>query len=150
MEKVVVTGSEHWLGSENFVYTRVLPDAAIDVNEAEESIKARYELHPKVCTGFLLDLREIKSASKEARMLFKEDLGHGGRYFGMAIVVGNTLSRLIGSSYLGFNRPEGLQIQLFESVEEAHQWLCEVKRHHKGNCGGSIENNHPQSGAMRI
>lgn len=130
MSKVVVTGSEHWLDQYNILHTKVMPNAAIDVSEALLSINARNSIHPNQPTGFLLDLREIKSSSKEARTIFQEDLGIPNRYFAMAVLVGNTLSRMIGSSYLGYNRPENLPVKLFENIQEAHDWLCCFQRKH--------------------
>ena len=47
-------------------------------------------------------------------------------FYGVALVVGNPLSRAIGSFFMGLSRPQ-LETKMFDSVESAVDWLRTIR-----------------------
>lgn len=69
----------------------------------------------------IFDIRKAIGATKEARDMVKSnDYSH--LFVAVAIIVDNSLSRMIGNFFVGFNRPE-LPLKIFTDVDEAVEWL---------------------------
>lgn len=87
----------------------------IDANENIDAtlmlIKGRKYLH-------LVDIRKVRSVSKEARDRFAKDDAR----IANALLIGSIVSKLIGNFFMGFSKPV-YPTKLFTSEEKAIKWL---------------------------
>jgi len=105
----------------NVVHTRFHAGAEVALEDARANIEVTAQLTEGKPLPVLVDLREIRSQSAEARSLFA---GPEGRAVSsaVALLISSPLSRVMGNFYLGFNRPL-TPTRLFTSEAEAEAWL---------------------------
>jgi hypothetical protein len=103
------------------VHARFHDGAEVTLTDAQENLVVVGNLTNGHRLPVLVDLRPIRSQTAEARACFA---GSGGAAVSsaVALVIGNPLSRVLGSFYLGFNRPL-TPTRLFTSVADAEAWL---------------------------
>jgi hypothetical protein len=109
-----------WMGHDGIARTCVKP-MDITLEHALENTK--------VVTGFyvdrkfpiLIDARGIKSMSYEARQHFSAR-GRDSKTNAFGIIIGSTVSRVLGNFYLGINKP-AVPTKLFDNEESAVNWL---------------------------
>ena len=103
------------------IRARFVPGAVVTVTHAREHIGVMQELTGRKPVRVLVDLRDIRSQDRGARATYA---GPESRTFTLAcaLLVASPESRVIGSFFLGFNRPL-YPTRLFTSLEEAEQWL---------------------------
>jgi len=99
------------------------PKAEVKLDDAREIIAAQYKVLKGKKSPVLVDIREMKSIDREARQYFKSEetvkiTSADG------IVVGSPVSRVLGSFFLGINKPV-YPIKLFTSEAKAIKWLKE-------------------------
>ena len=104
-----------------FVHTRVRPGAEIQVNDAKENTLKVIAVSGGSNYPILVDLREIKSISKEARDHFSMR-GRKPNVTAIAMLVSSPLSRIIGNFFLGLNRPT-VPTRMFASEEDGIAWM---------------------------
>ena len=90
--------------------------------DAREHIALMRELLHGRAVPVLIDMHEIASQDREARAV---DAGEDAVAFTArcAIVISSPVARVIGSFFLGFNKPL-YPTRLFTSREEAERWLA--------------------------
>jgi len=100
---------------------RFLPDADVTGADARTNLAESLRLVGGVRTPTVIDLRDLRSQSADARATLAgpEATKVSSR---VALVVASPLSRVIGSFFLRFNRPE-TPTRLFGSVEGALAWV---------------------------
>ncbi len=110
-----------WLDEHGILHNKFFKNIDItlfDVGEMRE-ICAKITRGKK--TPFLVDIREMKSITREARIDGAKKEGTGFRA-ASALLVGSPVSKAIGNLYLGLNKPEH-PTKLFTSEAEAIGWL---------------------------
>lgn len=111
---------------DDLLHARFLPGADVTLDDARENLSVSVELTDGRALPALIDLRHVRSQSADARALFAGP--EATRVSSaVALVVGSPLTRVVGSFYLGFNRPE-VPTRLFTSEEEAEAWLRRPER----------------------
>ena len=81
-----------------------------------------YEIPIENGTIKALDLRQIKSQTREARDYYGGE--ESGRCFSAAaVLVESPVSRLLGNFFIGFNKSTNAPLKLFTSEQEAIEWL---------------------------
>jgi hypothetical protein len=113
------------LDERGFVYTRVSPGAEIQLQDAKENTAKVIEVSKGANYPILVNLKEIKSISKEARDHFSMR-GRKPNVTAIAMLVASPLSRIIGNFFLGLNRPT-VPTRLFTSDDEAIQWMKRIE-----------------------
>lgn len=102
------------------------PGAHITLAHAREHFAIMRELTGGRRVPVLVDASEVGSQDREARAMYA-----GPEAFAFtsacAIVVGSPVSRIIGSFFLGFNKPL-YPTRLFGQRHEAERWLSTVTR----------------------
>lgn len=98
--------------------------AHIKLVHAREHFAIMRELTGGRRVPVLVDASQVASQDREARALYA---GSEAVSFtsACAIVVGSPVSRIVGSFFLGFNKPL-YPTRLFSSREEAERWLGSV------------------------
>jgi hypothetical protein len=121
-EKIIETTAYlTWMGKDGIARTTVKPNADVTIKEAKENSIAVNSLFTGQNFPLLVDSREIRSISKEARDLFS--LNNRSSYVNsFAILIESPLSRIIGNFFMGLNKPR-VPVKLFNSEQEALLWL---------------------------
>ena len=109
------------LDPRGFVHTRVYLGSEIQLEDAKTNTSAVISVSGGSNYPILVDLREIKSISKEARDHFSMR-GRKPNVTAIAMLVGSPLSRIIGNFFLGLNRPT-VPTKLFSSEGEGISWM---------------------------
>ena len=111
------------ISDDGFVMVVAGPESELALRDAVEEIEtmARLLSHPSVRHArLLLDLRECKSAEREARQYFaSESHKHVDR---IAMLVDDGLSRVIANFFVGLTRPR-VAIRIFSVEQLAREWL---------------------------
>lgn len=106
---------------DGILHAEVLPDALVTLDDARESFASI----PKPPDGskqlLMVDFRKLKGMTREARAFYAGD-EPSRALAAIAIVVSSPLSRVVGSFFLGLNRPR-MPTRLFTSESEAISWL---------------------------
>lgn len=109
------------LDPRGFVHTRVQQGSEIQLEDAKENTVRVISISGGSNYPILVDLREIKSISKEARDHFSMR-GRKPNVTAIAILVGSPLSEIIGNFFLGLNRPT-VPTRLFASEADGIGWM---------------------------
>lgn len=116
-----VGGYYTWMGSDGIARTRVKPNIDIVLEHAMENTKIVTSFYVDKKFPILIDARGIKSMSYEARHHFSAH-GRDTKTNAFGIVIGSTISRVLGNFYLGINKP-AVPTKLFDNEHDAISWL---------------------------
>ena len=109
------------LDDDGIVRAELLPHIDVDHADAVEAVGAIATLSGGKRVPVLVDLRRVKSMSREARTYFS-GVETSRTESAAALLVGSPLTRAIGNFFLGLNRP-CFPTRLFTSEEDALAWL---------------------------
>ncbi len=112
---------ETTLDPRGFIISRVAPLAEINLDHAKENSAKVRELSGDQVFPILVDIRKIRSISKEARDHFAMR-GRKPGVVAIAMLVSSPLSRIIGNFFLGLNHPV-VPTRMFTDREQAEEWL---------------------------
>lgn len=115
-----------WMGSDGIARTQVKTGYAIVLEDAEENAKTVNGLFGPDFYPLVIDTRNIKSISKEARDFFSMR-GRESRVYGFAILVDSQLSKIIGNFFMGLNRPR-VPVKIFTTEKKAIEWCKKLDR----------------------
>ncbi len=110
-----------WMGSDGIARTVVKPDAEIFLQDAKENTAAIEIFYTGKKFPLLVDIRNIKSISPEAREHFSLK-GRESVVKVYAMLLSSSLSRMIGNFFLSFHKP-AVPVKLFDHEEKALVWL---------------------------
>lgn len=71
----------------------------------------------------IVDLRNIKSMSRDARKYFADGTDLTAEVYGNALITNNSVERLLGNFFMGLNKPKKFPIRLFDSRKTALKWI---------------------------
>lgn len=109
---------------EGFLYTWVKPGSEINADDARQNTEAVLELSEGRNYPILVDLREIKSISKDARDHFAMR-GRKPNVTAIAMLVSSPVSSIVGNFFLGLNKPT-VPTRMFTSMKAAESWIKEI------------------------
>ena len=109
------------MGSDGIARTMVKPGAEIFLQDAQENTAAVETFFNGEKFPLLVDIREIKSISAEAREHFSLR-GRESVVTAYAMMLSSSVSRMIGNFFLSFYNP-AVPVKLFDREEEALVWL---------------------------
>jgi hypothetical protein len=115
-----------WMGKDKIIRTKVKPFADVSIDEARENSIAVNTLAAGGKHPLLIDSRNIRSISKEARDFFSMN-NRESSVIAFAIIIDSPLSRIIGNFFMGLNKPR-VPARLFSNEEEAIEWLKQVSK----------------------
>lgn len=123
-EKTEIDGFITWKGEDGIVRTQVKLKIDIGITEAKENSELVNRLIGKNKAPLIVDNREIKSISKEARDHFSIS-NRESSVSAIAIIIDSSLSRMVANFYLGINKPK-VPVKLFNQEELAVKWCKEI------------------------
>ncbi len=121
MKKKEISAFTTWLGADGIVRTVVKPGAEITIKEAIENTELVRSVSRDSIRPLLVDTRNIRSISKEARDHFAMK-GRKGGVNSIAMLTSSSVSKIIGNFFLGLNKPT-VPTRLFLQENEAVKWL---------------------------
>lgn len=110
-----------WMGDDGIARTVVRPDAEIGLKEARENTEIIFSLYSGKKFPLLVDSRNIKYITKEARDHFSIK-NRDTVVTSFAILIQSPLSRVVGNFFMGINKPS-VPARLFTKESEALAWL---------------------------
>jgi len=112
-----------WMGEDGIMRQVALPGSEHTLDDAKENV----EISAKIIKGKkvpgLVDIREVKSASREARMHYAGD-ENAKVLNAVAILIDSPVSRILGNFFIGLNKAP-FPCKLFSSESAAIEWLRE-------------------------
>jgi hypothetical protein len=111
-----------WLGDDRICYTAVKPDAVIELEDALENTAAIKKISGDSVYPILVNLKTIRSITKEARNHFSMRNRTPG-VTAIAFLIKSPSSRIIGNFFIGLNKPV-VPTKLFTDKEAAIVWLA--------------------------
>jgi hypothetical protein len=109
------------MGEDGILRTTVKPFSEITIAHARENTEFVLKLKDKETVPILVDLRNIKSISKEARAHFSMK-GRKGAVNAMALIIKSPVSKVIGNFFILLDKPL-VPTRLFTNESEALTWL---------------------------
>lgn len=110
-----------WMGNDGICRTVTKDQAEIDLVAALENTEAVCSFYAGKKFPLLVDSRNIRSMSREARMHLSTN-GRETRINSFAVLVKSPLSRVIGNFFMGISRPP-VPARLFDNEANAIEWL---------------------------
>ena len=112
-----------WLGADGLLYAVSEKGSKLTFETAKGHTKALEQLTKGKKYPLLVDLKEMHSASKEARDYLSRDQESIGKIQAVALLIQSPVSRIIGTFFLGLNKPLSLPVKMFTDKEKAQEWL---------------------------
>lgn len=118
---IEITGYFTWMGEDGIARTSVKPNLDITLEYAKENTVVVTSFYKGSKFPILIDARPIKSMSYEARHHFSAQ-GRETKTNAFGIIIGSSISRVLGNFYLGINKP-AVPTKLFDNETDAIKWL---------------------------
>jgi hypothetical protein len=113
--------TRQWMGEDGILRVICLPGVTMGLDDAIENVNAcPGELLRSETPPVLIDLRRIRSLTREAREFFAGP--RNKRICAAAMVIDSPLSRVIGNFFIGLSRMQ-VDHRLFTSYNDAVEWL---------------------------
>lgn len=120
-QKIELRAFTTWLSDNEICYTAVKRNAVVEIADALENSEAVLKVSDGKIYPMLVNLKEIKSISKEARDHFSmQNRKPGVKAIGL--LINSPTSMIIGNFFLGLNRST-VPVKLFTVEEKAVAWL---------------------------
>ena len=120
-EEIVTRTVRIWIGDDGIVRMVDIPGAEEVLDDAIENLLAVRNVCEDKEYPTLIDIRELKSITQEARKYYASDeTARFGKATGL--VIGSPMTRGIGNYFIQLNRP-ALPLKLFTSEGKALDWL---------------------------
>jgi hypothetical protein len=123
MDEIVTRTTVVRLEASGIVRVTALPGSVQGLAEAEENMRAFMQLAGGRAHPMLLDIRQMKSQDREARLYYAESES-AQLISAVAIIIGSPISRVLGNFVLGFSKADA-PTKIFTSEHEAVAWLRE-------------------------
>lgn len=110
------------LDGEGFLRSVIADRGEIELEDAINAITACAQLSGRKRLPILVDLRKVKSISRDARLYYGSSDEAQKVLIAVAFLVTSPLSRVIASFFIGLNKMK-VDAKVFSSEEKAQQWL---------------------------
>lgn len=109
------------LDDEGVIWVRHKPQVTLELEDARELLAAEARLLPAGKHPILVDLRHVKSMTRECRR-FLAGIEPAKIHTAGALVTHTPIGRALGNFFLGINKPR-VPLRLFTVENEALGWL---------------------------
>ena len=121
-KKVMETRTNRvWLREDGIVHAVCKPQAVITLDDAKENIDAAAKVTVEKKSPLFIDLRPIKSVTREARTIYSSNESKATTT-AFGFLIDSPVSRVIGNLFIGINKPD-LPTKIFTSENNAIEWL---------------------------
>jgi hypothetical protein len=120
-KQVELRNARVWLGADGLARYIAQSGADVTLADAEACHAAVLDLYQGETHPLLVDIRKVKSASREARKFFAGSTSNDTTR-AVALLVSSPVSWLIGNFFLSINKP-AFPVRLFTNETEALGWL---------------------------
>jgi hypothetical protein len=110
------------LGDDGIIRSAMLPGAEDNLETAKENVSAGIKVSRGEKRPLLLDISNIKSMDRDARIYYANSEKREGAEKAVALLIKSPLSRMIGNLFLGLNKST-LPTRLFTDENKALEWL---------------------------
>jgi hypothetical protein len=104
----------------NILYSAFKQGTEMDINVAKFCVTERIKFSNNTSYRMLIEIRGLKSVTKEAREYMAEE--GAALVLAAAFIISSPLSKLLGNIFLAINRPK-IPSKLFTDRSEAIKWL---------------------------
>ncbi len=118
------TENEHvklWI-EDGILFTVYKPNLEITLEVAKKIVHERLQLAQNQTFSVLFDMRELKSADKEARTYLARHPEANRGMSASALLVDNQVVKLIGNFFIKMDKPI-IPTKMFSDLEDAVNWL---------------------------
>lgn len=126
MSKRDIRAFTTWIGDNDICYTVVKPNAVVEIADAKENSAVVNELSDGKIYPMLVNLKEIKSITKEARDHFSMQ-GRTPGISAIGLLINSPASTIIGNFFLGLNKSV-VPVKLFTKEAKAIAWLKQFSK----------------------
>ena len=126
MKKIEVKAFITWIDENDICVTLVKPNAIIELEDAMQNSDSVSKLSDGKIYPMLVNLKEIKSISKDARDHFSMQ-GRTPGVSAIGILIKSPVSSIIGNFFLGLNKSV-VPTKLFTNDDKAKNWLKQISR----------------------
>lgn len=126
MRKRDIRAFTTWIGDNDICYTVVKQNAEVEISDAKENSSIVKEISNGEIYPMLVNLKEIKSITKEARDHFSMQ-GRTPGISAIALLINSPASTIIGNFFLGLNKSV-VPVKLFTKEEKAITWLKQFSK----------------------
>lgn len=123
-------GYRTWMGEDGIARSEVKFQAEIDLEQAMENSKAVNSLYIDRDFPLLIDIRKIKSITREARSYFSVN-GRETHITAFAILAESELTRVIANFFFKLNG-SSVPAKMFTEEQKALAWLNKYKTEKEG------------------
>lgn len=113
------------LEADGVVHVITLPGSVQVLADAQANMRAFDQVADGKQRPMLLDIRQIKSQDRDARLFYGRP-ENTRMVTAVAIIVGSPMSRVIGNFVLGFSKASA-PTKIFTSEESARAWLLGIR-----------------------
>jgi hypothetical protein len=113
-----------WI-SDDIIFGRFDEGITWDRDKSIQCVNDRLVLSSGKSYPILLDVRKVKSITKEAREYMSSDIALKDTS-AAAVVVDSSVGRVMGNFYFALNKPK-LPFRIFNTEEKAIKWLTKFK-----------------------
>lgn len=106
---------------DGILHARTAPGSLVTLADARENLASLPDRPDHGKQLLMVDLRGMTGMTREARQFYASEEA-AKALAAIALIVGSPLSRMIGSFFLGFNKPR-MPLRLFTSEQQAVRWL---------------------------
>jgi len=120
LEKQHTRNATIWLESDGIIRSKVSPGSVDSLEDAKAFVAAVLKIAPIKRYPALVDIRNKKFTSREARAYYA---AQGGNMASVcAILIGSKLTAVLANFFLRINKPT-IPVKIFNSEEKALKWL---------------------------
>lgn len=119
-----------WMGEDGIARTVVKAGSDVLLEDAQENSKIINSLVGPEKFALIVDVRKIKSITREAREFFSMR-GRDSRVIGFAVIIGSPVSSFIGNFFIHLNKPR-VPVRLFSDSEKAKFWCHRLMDENNG------------------
>lgn len=123
-------GYRTWMGEDGIARSEVKFQAEIDLEQAKENSKAVNSLYVDSKFPLFIDIRNIKSITREARSYFSVN-GRDTHITAFAILVESELTKVIANFFFKING-SSVPAKMFTDEQKAVAWLNKYKTEKEG------------------
>ena len=113
--------SENWKDDEGIIHMVFLDNVNLNIDDLKSELQCYKSLSNDLTPPALIDISGVLSIDYNGRKFIADEIAKIG-VPATALIVKSRMSRLIGSFFIGINKPD-FPVKLFDDEQKALEWL---------------------------